>query len=119
MSVRMTPDEIIWRPRSANCAFYGHQRPVPKQAPPMDRSIGVALHRIALSALPIHAADTPCLLRRWRTRFNGLARVAFALNSPTACFARTDGQSWCAMENSRLAIAFRVDEGANPTGTKK
>jgi hypothetical protein len=65
--------------------FLNTARRVPKQAPPMDRSIGAALHRIA------HTADAPCLLRRRRMRFNCLARAAFALNSPTACFARTDG----------------------------
>jgi hypothetical protein len=85
----------------------------------MDRFIGAALHRIAHAFFAIRTSDAPCLLRRWRTWFNCLARVAFALNSPTACFARTDGQSCCAMGNSKLEIAFRTGEGANQTGTKK
>src|SRR5580700_1265929 len=99
--------------------FLNAARRAPKQAPPVDRFIGAALYRIAHSAFSINTVDAPCLLRRWRMRFNCLARAALALNSRTACFARADGQSCCAMGNSPLEVACRSGEGANQTGTKK
>jgi|ERR1700722_6972008 hypothetical protein len=102
-----------------NAHFLDTARRAPEQAPPMDRSIGAALHRVAHSTFALHAADAPCLLCRWRMRFNCLARAPSTLNSPTACFARTDGQSCCAMGNSPPEVAFRLGEGANQTGTKK
>src|ERR1700722_845282 len=98
-----------------NAHFLDTARRAPEQAPPMDRSIGPALHRVAHS----HAADAPCLLCRWRMRFNCLASAPSTLNSPTACFARTDGQSCCAMGNSPPEVTFRLGEGVNQTGTKK